>query len=158
MTGVLQTATANMRSLKLMIDGSTIDKKLQVESYLKYEIEFHKKFTLSFACILLFLIGAPLGAIIRKGGLGMPLVVALVFFISFYFLNTTGEKLVKTGSVTPWIGMWMSTFILMPFAIWLIISARNDSQIFAKEAYIRGWRRIRKLFPEKKQTVIEGKV
>ena len=158
MTGVLQTATANMRSLKLMIDGSTIDKKLQVESYLKYEIEFHKKFTLSFACILLFLIGAPLGAIIRKGGLGMPLVVALVFFISFYFLNTTGEKLVKTGSVTPWIGMWMSTFILMPFAIWLIISARNDSQIFAKEAYIRGWRRIRKLFPGKKQTVIEGKV
>jgi len=147
---VLQTTIANMRSVKSLMDNTALEKKLQGENYLKFVVEYHKKFTLSFACILLFLIGAPLGAIIRKGGLGMPLVVALIFFISFYFMNTTGEKLAKTGAVIPWMGMWMSTAILLPFAFWLIISARNDSQIFTKEWYIRVWRRIKTLFLAKK--------
>ena len=149
LSSVLQTTMSSVRSIKLLMDNSALDKKIQTENYLKFDVEYHKKFTLSFACILLFLIGAPLGAIIRKGGLGMPLVVALVFFITFYFLNTTGEKLSKTGAVIPWIGMWMSTGILMPFAVWLIIAARNDSQIFNKEWYTRLWRKVKKLFPVK---------
>ena len=150
---VLQTVANNLRSFKSLADMSSLDKKLKMENFLKYDVEWHRKFTLPFACILLFLIGAPLGAIIRKGGLGMPLVVAVVFFITFHILNITGEKLAKTGAVAPWIGMWMSTSILLPLAAWLIVAARNDSQVFTKEWYIRVWRRIKNNLPIKDRSV-----
>lgn len=148
-TGLLQTVVNNLRNVKSLMDVSALDKSLQTENYLKYDIEYHRKFTLSFACILLFLIGAPLGAIIRKGGLGMPLVIAVVFFITFHILNITGEKLAKAESVVVWLGMWMSTFMLMPLAFWLVYSAKNDSQIFTKELYVRLWRRIKSPFVKK---------
>ena len=150
---VLQTAYNNMRNFKSLMDVTALSKKLDAENYLKFDVEFHRKFTLSFACILLFLIGAPLGAIIRKGGLGMPLVIAVVFFMVFHILNITGEKLAKTGSVVPWLGMWMSTLLLLPLASWLIIAARNDSQIFTREWYTRIWRRIKNMLPVKNETI-----
>ena len=150
---VLQTAINNMRNFKALMDVTALSKKIDGENYLKYVVEYHRKFTLSFACILLFLIGAPLGAIIRKGGLGMPLVIAVVFFMTFHILNITGEKLAKTGSVIPWLGMWMSTLMLLPLAVWLISAARNDSQIFTKEWYIRIWRLIKNVLPVKKETI-----
>lgn len=146
---VLQTAQTNVRNFKSLLDVAALDKKLQSENYIKYEIEYHRKFTLSFACILLFLIGAPLGAIIRKGGLGMPLVIAVVFFITFHIFNITGEKLAKAGSVNPILGMWMSVMMLLPLAIWLVFAARNDSQIFSKEWYVRIWRRVSGVIPRK---------
>lgn len=151
---VMQTVVNNLRSFKSLADANSLDKKLQNENYLKLATELHRKFTLPFACILLFLIGAPLGAIIRKGGLGMPLVIAVVFFITFHILNITGEKLVKAGSAVPWLGMWMSTMILLPVAFWLIKAARNDSQIFTKEWYVRLWRAIKKLTPAKTDPVV----
>ena len=150
---VMQTVTGNLRSFKSLADMNALDKRLKNENYLKYDVEWHRKFTLPFACILLFLIGAPLGAIIRKGGLGMPLVVAVVFFITFHILNITGEKLAKAGSVVPWMGMWMSTCILLPLAAWLIIAARNDSQVFTKEWYVRVWRWIKNTLPVKNTPV-----
>ncbi|MCW3122314.1 MAG: permease [Flavipsychrobacter sp.] len=143
----------NIRSFKSSLDIAALDKKLQIENYLKFDVEWHRKFTLSFACILLFLIGAPLGAIIRKGGLGMPLVIAVVFFMLFHILNITGEKLAKSTSVDPWIGMWMSTAMLLPIAAWLINAARNDSQIFNKELYLRIWRFIKDRSPIKNKAV-----
>jgi lipopolysaccharide export system permease protein len=149
----INTVVGNMRNLKSLLDVTALTKRLDVENYLKYVVEWHRKFTLSFACILLFLIGAPLGAIIRKGGLGMPLVIAVAFFMAFHILNITGEKLAKSNSVTPWLGMWMSTLILLPVAAWLIISARNDSQVFTKEMYVRVWRRVKKLFSKKTDAV-----
>jgi lipopolysaccharide export system permease protein len=142
-----------MRNVKSLIDMTSFDGKIQIENYLKLATELHRKFTLSFACILLFLIGAPLGAIIRKGGLGMPLVIAVVFFMTFHILNITGEKLAKTGSLAPWAGMWMSTAILLPLAVWLIISARNDSQIFNKEWYVRVWRLFKKFLHIKDSSI-----
>jgi lipopolysaccharide export system permease protein len=148
-TAVLQSALSNTRNIKSLMDVSATTKKNDWENYNKYAIEWHRKFTLSFACILLFLIGAPLGAIIRRGGLGMPLVIAIIFFMAFHILNITGEKLAKTGSATPWLGMWMSTMCLLPLAFWLVKSARNDSQIFTKEWYSRVWRRIKNLLPVK---------
>lgn len=148
------TSVANsMRNVKSLIDMTSFDGKIQIENYLKLATELHRKFTLSFACILLFLIGAPLGAIIRKGGLGMPLVIAVVFFMTFHILNITGEKLAKTGSLAPWAGMWMSTAILLPLAVWLIISARNDSQIFNKEWYVRVWRLFKKFLHIKDSSI-----
>ncbi len=145
----LTTALNNVRNFKGSMDITSYDKKLQLENYLKLDVEWHRKYALSFACILLFLIGAPLGAIIRKGGLGMPLVIAVIFFMVFHILNITGEKLVKSETVIPWIGMWLSTIIMLPLAAWLVTSARNDSQIFTKEWYVRMWRLIVKIVPVK---------
>jgi lipopolysaccharide export system permease protein len=88
-------------------------------------------------CLVLFLIGAPLGSIIRKGGLGTPLIFAIVFFMVFYFLSTTGQKFAKEGSMSPFTGMWLSTFILVPIGIFLTYKALRDSQLFNKEFYFR---------------------
>lgn len=150
----LQAAMNNTRNLKGLVDVTAADARIQQENYLKYAVEWHRKFTLSFACILLFLIGAPLGAIIRKGGLGMPLVIAVSFFVIFHITSVTGEKLAKTGSMPCWMGMWMSTGMLLPIAFWLIYHARNDSQIFTKEWYIRSWKRMITLFRNKKTAAV----
>lgn len=148
-----QTVSNNLRNLKSLMDNNCLNDKLQKERYVQFSIEFHRKFALSCACMLLFLIGAPLGAIIRKGGLGLPLVFAVVFFITFHILNITGEKLVKSGSLPAWAGMWMSTWLLLPVAVWLVITARNDSQILNKELYLRAWRRIKSRFSKTEKTV-----
>jgi len=103
----------------------------------KHKIEWHRKITLSLACLVLFLIGAPLGSIIRKGGLGTPLIFAIAFFMVFYFSSTTGEKFAKENSMTPLAGMWLATFILVPVGLFLTYKAMHDSQLFNKEKYSR---------------------
>ncbi len=100
-------------------------------------IEWHRKFTLSFACFVLFLIGAPLGSIIRKGGLGTPLVLAIIFFVLFFLLNNFGEKLAKSGQWDVFSGMWMSSIILIPIGLFLTYKAMRDSQLFNQEFYYR---------------------
>lgn len=150
---LLQVTLNSVRNVKALMDNNCLNDRLQKDNYLKFAIEYHRKFALSFACLLLFLIGAPLGAIIRKGGLGMPLVFAVVFFITFHILNITGEKLAKSGSLPVWAGMWMSTLILLPIAFWLIITARNDSKILTKELYMRTWRRFRNALPQNLKSV-----
>ncbi len=152
-SALLQMVGNNLRNFKSLVDVMALDGRLQVENYMKYEIELHRKFTLSFACLLLFLIGAPLGAIIRKGGLGMPLVIAVAFFVTFHILNISGEKLAKSEAVEPWVGMWMSSFLLLPLAVWLINAARNDSRIFAKEWYMRMWRTLKNSLPAKNSAI-----
>jgi lipopolysaccharide export system permease protein len=100
-------------------------------------IEWHRKFTLSFACFVLFLIGAPLGSIIRKGGLGTPLVLAIIFFVLFFLLNNFGEKLAKSGQWDVFYGMWMSSLILIPVGLFLTYKAMRDSQLLNQEFYYR---------------------
>ena len=112
----------------------------------KHQVEWHRKITLSLACIVLFLIGAPLGSIIRKGGLGTPLIFAIVFFMIFYFSSNTGEKFAKEGSMDPFTGMWLATFVLLPLGIFLTYKAMRDSQVLNKEFYSRVARFVRKLF------------
>jgi lipopolysaccharide export system permease protein len=107
-----------------------------------HEIEWHRKFTLSVACLVLFLIGAPLGSIIRKGGLGTPLVFAIIFFVIFHLFNTFGEKFVKSNSASPLVGMWLSTFILIPIGIFLTYKAMRDSQLFNQEFYYRSFKQL----------------
>jgi lipopolysaccharide export system permease protein len=102
-----------------------------------HAIEWHRKFTLSIACIVLFLIGAPLGSIIRKGGLGTPLVLAIVFFVIFFLLNNFGEKFAKSGEWTVYKGMWFSSAILIPVGLFLTYKAMRDSQLFNQEFYYR---------------------
>ncbi len=112
----------------------------------KHQVEWHRKITLSLACLVLFLIGAPLGSIIRKGGLGTPLIFAIVFFMIFYFSSNTGEKFAKEGSLDPFTGMWLATFVLLPLGIFLTYKAMRDSQVLNKEFYTRIARFIRRFF------------
>lgn len=112
----------------------------------RHKIEWHRKIVLSLACLVLFLVGAPLGSIIRKGGLGTPLIFAIIFFMVFYFSSTTGEKFAKENTFTPFTGMWMATFVLTPIGIFLTYKAMRDSQLFNKEFYYRAARFIKRLF------------
>lgn len=109
--------------------------KEKVELKARYDIEWHRKFTLSFACFALFLIGAPLGAIIRKGGLGMPLVISVLLFVAYHIISFIGEKSVRSAVTDPWKGMWMSTMIFLPVGIFLAYKATNDSNILDTESY-----------------------
>ena len=102
----------------------------RVRAMNRHAIEWHRKFFLALSCILLFFIGAPLGAIIRKGGLGMPTVLAIAIFLAFYILSMIGEQMVKAGTVTPAFGMWMSSLALLPFAIYFTRQAMRDAQAF----------------------------
>ena len=95
------------------------------------------------ACLVLFLIGAPLGSIIRKGGLGTPLIFAIIFFVIFHLFNTFGEKFVKAEQIGPLVGMWLSTFILIPIGVFLTYKAMNDSQLFNQEFYYRSFKQMR---------------
>jgi len=107
-----------------------------------YQIEWHKKLTLSLACVVLFMIGAPLGSIIRKGGLGTPMVFAIAFFMLFYFSSTSGEKFAKEGSWGMVPGMWFSFMILIPIGVFLTYKAMHDSQVFNKDFYTRFFKRL----------------
>lgn len=109
------------------------------------ETEWHRKFSMSFACLILFFIGAPLGSIIRKGGFGMPLVAAIIFFLLFHLLNMFGEKFVRESITSPFIGMWLAVMVLIPLGAFLTYKAMRDSQLFNKEYYYRTFTRIRKL-------------
>ncbi|QKJ28580.1 YjgP/YjgQ family permease [Mucilaginibacter mali] len=113
-------------------------------------VEYQKKFTLSAACLALFLIGAPLGAIIRKGGLGLPVVVAVIFFLIYYIISTIGEKFVKDGDLAPTIGMWIAIAVLTPIGMFLSYKAANDSELFNVEAYNKFIKKMTGYFTKKK--------
>lgn len=121
------------------------DYKDRIDSLRRHWIEWNRKFTLSVACLVLFMIGAPLGSIIRKGGLGTPLIFAIVFFVLFHLLNTFGEKAAKSGAITVFSGMWLSTIVLIPIGAFLTVKAMRDSQLFNQEAYYRVFKRVRQL-------------
>lgn len=124
-------------SVRTNLDANQLNMNEREKRLLKHKIEWHHKIVLALACLVLFLIGAPLGSIIRKGGLGTPLIFAIVFFMVFYFSTTVGEKLASQGSLTPFTGMWLATFILVPIGIFLTYKAMRDSQLFNKEWYYR---------------------
>lgn len=102
----------------------------------RHRIEWHRKFTLSIACIVLFFVGAPLGAIIRKGGLGLPTVVALALFIIYQLLSIVGEKMAKGMLIETWMGMWMGTAVMLPLSIFLTYKATKEATLVDKDAYI----------------------
>ena len=108
----------------------------------RHAIELQKKFTLSLACIIFFFIGAPLGAIIRKGGLGMPLVISVFLFIFYYIIDNTGYKMAREGKIAVWQGMWLSSAVLLPLGVFFTYKAMRDSAVFNKDAYVNFLRRI----------------
>lgn len=108
----------------------------------RHQIEMQKKFTLSIACLIFFFIGAPLGAIIRKGGIGMPIVISVFLFIFYYIIDTAGYKMAREGRVEVWEGMWASTVVLLPLGIFLTYKAVNDSDVFKIEVYTDFFKRL----------------
>lgn len=112
----------------------------------KYKVDWHKKMSLPVSVMIFFLIGAPLGAIIRKGGLGMPVVVSVGFFVIYYIITITGEKMAREGSWNSFLGMWIATFILLPISVYLTYKATNDSNLFNAEWYSARYRRIKAFF------------
>ena len=142
---VYEGALGKVTSAKISLQVLDNDFVAKTDTLRKHLIEWHRKFALSVACIVLFMIGAPLGSIIRKGGLGTPLVFAIVFFVLFHLLNTFGEKFAKQGVTSPLVGMWLSTAILIPIGVFLTIKAMSDSQLFNKEFYYRFVRRLKLL-------------
>jgi lipopolysaccharide export system permease protein len=122
-----------------------------------HKVEWHRKFVLSFACLIFFFIGAPLGAIIRKGGLGMPVVVSVLLFIVYYIIDNIGYKMARDGVWEVWQGMWLSSFALFPLGVFLTYKAMNDSALFNPEAYGNFFRKIlglkKKVINENETTV-----
>jgi lipopolysaccharide export system permease protein len=103
----------------------------------RHEIELYRKFTLAFACLVFFFIGAPLGAITRKGGLGMPVVISVVMFIVYYIIDNTGYKMAREALWPCWAGMWLSSFVLLPIGIFLTYKAATDSTLFNPDAWVK---------------------
>lgn len=149
---ILEQAANAIRSGKstLEFSGQTFDQ--EQERIYRHQIEWHRKFTLSFACLVLFLIGAPLGAIVRKGGLGMPVVFSLIFFILYHMISITGEKLAREGVFTPFWGMWFSSAVLLPVGLFLTYKATRDSALLNAESYLRIFQRFSALFRKSAQS------
>ena len=137
------------RSAKSYIESSYKDLNGRRKWIRKHQIEWHRKFTLSFACIVLFFIGAPLGAIIRKGGLGMPVVVSVLFFILYYIISITGEKFVREDVIPAYQGMWLSSVILLPLGFFLSYKAATDSVILSLDSYVAFFQKIFKAKKDK---------
>jgi lipopolysaccharide export system permease protein len=138
---VLEIAESQARSTKLYTDVTAKTFEVYSDQMTGYLIEWHRKFSLSFACLLLYLIGAPLGAIIRKGGIGLPLIIAVIFFVAYFITSKTGEALSSSKKLPPYFGMWLSSLMLLPFAFFFIRQARNDSKLFSKEWYVSNMNR-----------------
>lgn len=121
----------------------------KAEKIRRHQIEWHRKFSLSFACLVFFFIGAPFGAIVRKGGFGTPVVVSVLFFILYYMISISGEKFVREGVLPAYVGMWISSFILMPLGIFLTYKATTDSVILNSDTYLLFFKKLFKLFSKK---------
>lgn len=139
---VFSMAHHQVESVKGNYEFKSESMKDDKKSLRRHEIELLKKFTLSVACLIMFFIGAPLGAIIRKGGLGTPLVVSVLLFLVYYIIDNTGYKMARDGRWPIWLGMWISTFILAPLGIYVTYKAMNDSAVFDKDAWLIKLRRL----------------
>ena len=124
--------------------------KRQGDQIRKNQLEWHKKFTLPFACLIFFFIGAPLGGIIRKGGLGMPVVVSILLFIIYYVISMMGQRAAKEAVLPMWFGSWLSSLILLPLGVLLTYKSVTDSEIMNGEAYMNFFKKIGSFFKKKR--------
>ena len=132
---ILEQALTSSRNLKSIIESSAQQLEDIKNDDRMYTLKWHEKFTLSFVLIVLFLLAAPLGTIIRKGGIGMPMVVSIIMFILYYVINMIGIKMGRDGIIPEWLGAWMATIFLFPVGLFVLNRAANESAIFDKEKY-----------------------
>ncbi|MCD8031213.1 MAG: LptF/LptG family permease [Bacteroides sp.] len=132
----MTTATSRAESLKNDWNFKSFTIKQNDQSIRRHKTSWHEKITLSLACLIFFFIGAPLGAIIRKGGLGMPVVISVLIFIIYYIINNTGYKMARDGKWIVWMGMWTSTAVLAPLGAFLTYKSNKDSVVFNADVYL----------------------
>ncbi len=130
-------ATSEVRSVQNIVTNNLQRNKDNAHNIRRSLVEYYKKYTLSAVCIVMFLIGAPLGAIIRRGGLGLPVVISVAFFLIYYIISTIGEKSVKDGNTSPILGMWIAIILLTPIGLFLSYKAATDSALFDADSYKR---------------------
>ncbi|MBQ2488817.1 MAG: LptF/LptG family permease [Bacteroidales bacterium] len=148
-------ALQKIREQQGTLEFYNMDQTNQNEQLWRYEIEWHRKFTLCAACLILFFIGAPLGSIIRKGGIGIPLTISILIFVFYWVVSTIGERMARIGSLTSAQGMWISSLILLPIGLFLIFKSTRESQWleFFQQKHIRTF--IRKKFRKKNESITD---
>jgi lipopolysaccharide export system permease protein len=148
---VLEKRTVLAKAISSLKEGNNIliekneSQHFEIKTIKKYEVEWNKKLTMSFACLVFFFIGAPLGAIIRKGGLGTPAVISIFFFVIYYVISISGQKLVEEDVVGTFTGMWAASYILLPIGIFLTYKATTDSVILNIETYLMFFNKVKNL-------------
>lgn len=150
---LLQTARNSTESIKSDYYFKAANLSSQAYEVRRHKTEWHKKFTISFACLVFFFIGAPLGAIIRKGGLGTPVVLSVLLFIFYYIIDNTGFKMARDGIWSAWQGMWLSSFVLAPLGIFLTYKAVTDSVVMNLDTYVEA---IKNVFGKKGARTFAG--
>lgn len=140
---VLSKAIENLKEGTSILVEKNDSQRYEIKAIRKYEVEWNKKLTMSFACLVFFFIGAPLGAIIRKGGLGTPAVISIFFFVIYYVISISGQKLVEELVVGTFAGMWAASYILLPVGIFLTYKATTDSVILNIETYLMFFKKVK---------------
>ena len=145
---ILKIASSNVISTSYSIDSSKTELFNKQKNINRHLLAFYDKFVIVYACFLMFFIGAPLGAIIRKGGLGLPIVFAVFIFITFHFINTFGKRIAQENGMTPFMGAWLSSFILTPLAVLLTYRATNDIGLINMDVILAPFQKlVKKIFP-----------
>jgi len=148
---ILKFASSTTESTLFTIEGTNVELNNKQKNINGHLLAFYDKFVIAFACYLMFFIGAPLGAIIRKGGLGLPIVFAVLIFITFHFINTFGKRVSQEDQLTPFLGAWMSSIILTPLAILLTYRATNDIGLINLDVIMAPIQKLfQKVFPPSK--------
>jgi lipopolysaccharide export system permease protein len=151
-TAIGNMAISTARNAKENASFNKTDLNSQNENIMKHKKERHKKFTLSIACLIFFFIGAPLGSIIRKGGLGMPVVVSVLFFVVYHVISTIGERMAVFGGLNMFLGVWISSLVLLPVGLFLTFKATTDAALFDGDS----WKKFfQKLFKKHEKTEVE---
>ncbi len=146
----MQAAEISVRSVKSMLEVNKQNVNLQYMSLTDNYIELHKRYTIPFACILLFVIGTALGSIIRKGGMGAPFIAAVSFFVLYHFMYTIGEKIAREMVVPVFVGMWSPSLVLALIGSFLMYKANTDSPLLNQEWYFRSWQKLREVIRKTK--------
>jgi len=143
---IIQLSLNSVRGTIQSIEGKKKEFQRKTKRINKHEIALHEKYALGVACIILFFVGAPLGAIIRKGGMGTPMVIAIVLFLTYHFIGIFAKNSAEDGTISPFVATWISTFIMLPLSIWLTYRATTDQGVFDMDAFFQ---RIGRLFKKK---------
>lgn len=143
---IITMALNNVKGTIQSVAAKKNEFKIKIKRINKHEIAFHEKFALAIACIILFFVGAPLGAIIRKGGMGLPMVIAIVLFLTYHFIGIFAKNSAEDGTMHPFIATWLSTAIMLPLSVWLTYRATTDQGVFDMDTFFQ---RIARLFGKK---------
>ena len=139
---IISLALTNVRGTIQSVKGKKTEFQIKTKRVNKHEIALHEKYVLALACIILFFVGAPLGAIIRKGGMGLPMVVAVLLFLTYHFIGIFAKNSAEDGTMHPFIASWLSTAIMLPLSIWLTYRATTDQGIFDIDSFIQRFSRL----------------